>query len=270
MRIISGTILVHLRWHITCWCSPHKLSNASCSLLVAPWRVGQMKMPPPFGTCEVWTLSCTIPLASMSRSVRRETRTFWRHQQDQSPDLHGPTWPQGCHGRVHHPYGRSAQYAILCRYQSWTYCPKCQKLETRKLQPAFRRKTPSPLHNVFKCGNSIYIVPNIEDVPLILCNRTEAEVRVLCSLEIHCGEYKCHFNSYRQQTGPFRVSWSKQIITERIDILDDPACRHTLLQVYQFLMQKEDSSYSKFVHMHNNGYHRPFFMKSSPLAISMT
>ena len=112
-------------------------------------------------------------------------------------------------------------------------------------------------------------MPNIEDVPLILRNRTEAEVRMLCSLAIHCGEYKCHFNSYRQQTSPFRVSWSKQIVTEKIDILDDPACRHILLQVYQFLVQKEDSSYAKFVHMHINGYRRPFFMKSSPLAISM-
>ena len=145
------------------------------------------------------------------------------------------------------------------------------EMGTRKLQPAFRRKTPSPLHHAFKCGNSIYIVPNIEDVPLILRNRTEAEVCVLCSLEIHCWEYKCHFNSYRQRTGPFRVSWSKQIVTEKIDILDNPACCHTLLQVYQFLMQKEDScSYAKFVHVHINGYRRPFFMKSSLLAISMT
>ena len=150
---------------------------------------------------------------------------------------------------IHTDEARNMQF--WCRYQSWTYCPKCQKLETRKLQPAFRRKTPSPLHNAFKCGNSIYIAPNIEDVPLILRNRTKAEVRMLCSLAIHCGEYKCHFNGYRQQTGPFRVSWSKQIVTEKIDILDDPACRHTLLQVYQFLMQKEDSSYAKFVHMHN-------------------
>lgn len=75
---------------------------------------------------------------------------------------------------IHTDEARNMQF--WCRYQSWTYCPKCQKLETRKLQPAFRRKTPSPLHNAFKCGNSIYIVPNIEDVPLILRNRTKAEV----------------------------------------------------------------------------------------------
>ena len=41
-------------------------------------------------------------------------------------------------------------------------------------------------------------------------------------------------------------------------MVDDPACHHTLPQVYQFLMQKEDSSYAKFVHMHINGYHRHF------------
>ena len=49
------------------------------------------------------------------------------------------------------------------------------------------------------------------------------------------------------------------MVTEKIDVVDDPACHHTLLQVYQFLMQKEDSSYAKFYTcIHINGYHCPF------------
>ncbi|KAM7444570.1 hypothetical protein ABFA07_006862 [Porites harrisoni] len=31
---------------------------------IAPWRVGQLNMRPPFGTGEIWTLLCTILLAS--------------------------------------------------------------------------------------------------------------------------------------------------------------------------------------------------------------
>lgn len=57
---------------------------------------------------------------------------------------------------------------------------------------------------------------------------------------------------------PLGQYWSKQMVTEKIDMVDDPACHHTLLQVYQFLMQKEDSSYAKFIHMHINGYRCPF------------
>lgn len=50
------------------------------------------------------------------------------------------------------------------------------------------------------------------------------------------------------------------MVTKKIDMVDYPACHHTLLQVYQFLVQKEDSSYAKFVHMHISGYHRNFLV----------
>ena len=40
------------------------------------------------------------------------------------------------------------------------------------------------------------------------------------------------------------------MVTEKIDVVDDPVCHHTLRQVYQFLMQKEDSAYAKFIYMH--------------------
>lgn len=131
---------------------------------------------------------------------------------------------------------------FCCWYQSWTYCPKCQKLKTRKLQPAFRRKTPSPLHNACKCG--------IEDVPLILGNLTKVGVCVLRSLEMHWGNTKATSVAIASEQVPSGQYWSKQMVTEKIDMVDDPACHHTLLQVYQFLMQKEDSSYAKFIHMH--------------------
>ena len=60
------------------------------------------------------------------------------------------------------------------------------------------------------------------------------------------------------QQVPSGQYWSKQMVTEKIDMVHDPACHHTLLQVDQSLMQKEDSSYAKFIHMHINGYHCPF------------
>lgn len=95
-----------------------------------------------------------------------------------------------------------------CRYQSWTYCPKGQKLKTRKLQPAFRRKTTSPLHNTCKCGNSIYVVPNIDDVPLILHNLTKVGVCILHPLEIHWGNTNTTSMAIASEQVPSGQYWS--------------------------------------------------------------
>ena len=106
------------------------------------------------------------------------------------------------------------------------------------------------LQNACKCG--------IEDVPLILGNVTKVGVCILRSLEMHWGNTKATSMAIASQQVPSGQYWSKQMVTEKIDMVDDPACHHTLLQVYQSLMQKEDSSYAKFIHMHINGYHCPF------------
>lgn len=106
------------------------------------------------------------------------------------------------------------------------------------------------LHNACKCG--------IEDVPLILGNLTKVGVCVLRSLEMHWGNTKATSVAIASEQVPSGQYWSKQMVTEKIDMVDDPACHHTLLQVYQSLMQKEDSSYAKFIHMHIIGYHCPF------------
>ena len=97
------------------------------------------------------------------------------------------------------------------RFQSWTLCDGCGKLEPRKLLPGFRHKNPSPLTRSCKCFTAVYKVPVVDDIPLILRNLTEDDLRVLCPLTIHCGDYETRFNGYRQQTGPFRVNWSEQI-----------------------------------------------------------
>lgn len=97
------------------------------------------------------------------------------------------------------------------RFQSWTLCDGCGKLEPRKLLPGFRRKNPSPLTRSCKCFTAVYKVLVVDDILLILRNLTEDDLRVLCPLTIHCGDYETRFNGYRQQTGPFRVNWSEQI-----------------------------------------------------------
>ena len=144
------------------------------------------------------------------------------------------------------------------RFQSWTFCDGCGKLEPRKLLPSFRHRNPSPLTRSCKCSTAIYKVPVVDDIPLILRNLTEDDLRVLRPLTIHCGDYERRFNGYRQRTGPFHVNWSEQPVHEKIANTEDPRRRAKLTAVLDFLVQKNDSSYAKFIAMHLRGYRRPY------------
>ena len=74
-------------------------------------------------------------------------------------------------------------------------------------------------------------------------------------------------NGYRQRTGPFRTSWCKELVQQKICLVDDPSRRAFLQQVYDLLLMKEDSCYSRFILMHFRGERPPFLHEifSSPL-----
>ena len=133
----------------------------------------------------------------------------------------------------------AADLKFWARFQSWTFCSKCGKLESRKLIPAFRRKAATPLHNTCKCSNATYVVPDLYDVPLLLRNLTIEDQQLLSPFEIHCGDYIRMFNSFCQRTGPFRISWCKQMAQQKICTVEDPCRRSFLQRVYDLLLMKE-------------------------------
>ena len=144
------------------------------------------------------------------------------------------------------------------RFQSWTFCDGCGKLEPRKMLPAFHCGNPTPLTKSCKCSTAVYKVPVVDDIPLILRNLTEDDLCLLRPLTIHCGDYERRFNGYRQRTGPFHVNWSDQPVHKKIGSLDNPRRRAKLTAILDFLVQKADSSYAKFNSMHLRGYRRPY------------
>ena len=145
-----------------------------------------------------------------------------------------------------------------CREGSWSFCGKCGKLSARKLLPSFAKKQASVLDNSCKCGGGTYIVPQVEDVPLILRNLSPQDILVLRPLVVHCGDYKRVVHSYRQWTGPFRLSWSSMPVADKIAAVGDAARRFRLQTVFNFLMAKADSAYAKFVRMQSRGVREPF------------
>ena len=140
------------------------------SLLVTSWRrVGHPKMPSLFGEDVTLHPSCTIQSPnedkisspSVSKSVTTNTKTAGSHL---SPSI------ANADPLIHTE--EAAELEFWARFQSWTFCDKCAKLEPRKLLPAFRGRAPTPLHNTCKCSNGTYVVPDVDDVPLLLRNVT--------------------------------------------------------------------------------------------------
>ena len=60
---------------------------------------------------------------------------------------------------------------------------------------------------------------------LLLRNVTIEDQRLLSPFDIHCGDYVRMFNGYRQRTGPFRISWSRELVQQKILHVDDPSRR---------------------------------------------
>ena len=147
---------------------------------------------------------------------------------------------------------------VWCTEKSWAFCGKCGKLSSQKLLPSFRTRCTAPLEKNCKCGGGTYMVPQVDDVPLQLRNLSSADIRVLRPFEIHCGEYRRIVHGYRQRTGPFRVTWSALTVEEKISAIEDRVRRRKLRMVFDFLMAKRDSSYSKFVIMQARGVSQPF------------
>ena len=152
------------------------------------------------------------------------------------------------------------------KYQSWTFCATCGKLDPRKLLPPFRKRTASPLFTSCKCSKGTYEVPTTDDVPLILRRLTVEDQRVLSPFQVHCGDYRRMFNGYRQRTGPFRVSWCSNPVRDQIDQIVDEDRRDMILEAYYYLLNSPQSSYSQFIRMQLCGERRPFLYEiySSP------
>lgn len=151
-------------------------------------------------------------------------------------------------------------------YQSWTFCPSCGKLDPRKLLPPFRKRPASPLFTACKCRGGTYQVPGTDDVPLVLRTLTIPDQRVLSPFDVHCGDYRRIFNGYRQRTGPFRVTWSRQFVRDKIDDIADEDRQQRLLDAYYYLLNSTESSYSQFIRMQLRGERKPFLYEvySSP------
>ena len=142
----------------------------------------------------------------------------------------------------------SEDLSFWMAHASWTKCDKCSSLQGNKLYPKFRNRP--TINNVKDCGCSSgrYIIPKYDEIPNVLKNLSIVEIAALRPFDVHLGDYFIDRHGYRKKGGMFRLTWSKQSVSEKIALLD-PESRRRCAIAYQFLMSSEDSAYSNFVLM---------------------
>ena len=101
-----------------------------------------------------------------------------------------------------------------------------------KLLPSFRRSLPS-FERGCKCGGQKYVVPNADDVPLVV-------------------------HGYRPRTGAFRITWCPLLVEEKIKNMEGGIHKNKLRLAYDYLMHNNQNSYKKFVIMQSRGCPTPF------------
>lgn len=131
-------------------------------------------------------------------------------------------------------------------HSSWTKCQDCQSLQANKLFPSYRKRpVVKPVKNC-GCSRNRYIVPKIDEIPIVLRNLSHVEIIALRPLDVHLGDYAVERCGYRMKGGMFRLTWSKKSVLEKIAQLDVDS-RRRCEAAYQFLIASDDSAYSSFV-----------------------
>lgn len=152
----------------------------------------------------------------------------------------------------------TADVLFWIQHMSWTYCHHSGGLNAQKMLPSFRNRKPLTAMQTCSCEKERYCLPSPDDVPIYLLDLTTQEIQALRPLDVHTGDYEKKQHGYRVRTSPFRVTWSKTSVVEKIHRVWDPASRHCCQLAYQALMNNSGSDYRKFVEMQQSGVRDPW------------
>ena len=151
----------------------------------------------------------------------------------------------------------ATRFEAWCREGSWAMCQKCHRLERR---PVWQRdittteSSRSSRHTIARCqhcrAGTGYPTVMPDFIPAQLRNLSLNALWALRPLSPHVGLPVFARHGYRVHTDMIRFWWRPHSVESQIAMLTD-ADRVAATAAYDYLMGADDSSYSRFVHMHH-------------------
>ena len=142
-----------------------------------------------------------------------------------------------------------------CQEFAWKTCKSCHRMVTAPLHESnLTGKQGRKSKLVQKCSHCSkgtgYPTVSPEDIPEVLRNLTENVLWALRPLEPDVGPVANARHGYRVHTDMIRFWWRPQTVEEQLAMLEDEEeCGHAW-DAYQHLMADPESSYARFVSMH--------------------
>ena len=144
---------------------------------------------------------------------------------------------------------------------SWTYCTRCGWLKSKKLLPAFRKRTQPASSKSCTCTAGRYKVPHPRKVPAALQNLTMDDIYALRPFRAFSGRYTRMMFGYRVREDPFKIKWAKDDVEVKIRKIADPVSRRRTRAAFDYLMNKSNCSYKKFILMHRSHGREPWIFE---------
>ena len=148
----------------------------------------------------------------------------------------------------------AAKFETWCRNTSWTMCEQCHRLQKRPLHEVDISGTRPRKNCVAKClhcaSGSGYPTVAPEQIPEALQHLPPNVLWALRPLEPDVGRPVWARHGYRVHTDMIRFWWRPRTVRQQIQQLVVPEEQARAQDVYYYLMASHESSYSRFVEMH--------------------
>ena len=148
----------------------------------------------------------------------------------------------------------AAKFETWCRNFSWTMCEQCHRLQKRPLHEVDISGTRPRKNCVAKClhcaSGTGYPTVAPEQIPEALQHLPPNVLWALRPLEPDVGRPVWARHGYRVHTDMIRFWWRPQTVRQQIQQLVAPEEQARAQDVYYYLMASHESSYGRFVEMH--------------------
>ena len=111
------------------------------------------------------------------------------------------------------------------------------------------------------CRAARYKVPHPRRVPAPLQNLTIDEIYALRSFRLFSGQYTRMMFGYRMREEPLKIKWARDDVQVKIRNIADPVSRRRTKGAFDYLINKTNCSYKKFIQMHRSHVCEPWIFE---------
>ena len=206
---------------------------------------------------QAWQTLLATRCAIRTPADEMEDKTYRKHKRDDQQRLHRK-FPAYVQARDKEDETWRSDFARRfeqwCLEDSWVMCEKCHRMVKRNLHESDITGKGMKSHTTKHCKHCKdgigYPTTQKENIPWVLQDMHADVLWALRPLEGYTGPATWAKHGYRVKTDMIRFWWRPITVKEQIKQIDTQELKEKASAAYKYLMADEESSYKKYVQMH--------------------